>query len=103
MGVELFCTAHPHSIPGDTYSYNYYLELKPLGTNLAHIVRTDQKFHRTVVATVDVGKNVPYVHDFSLTEKHAILAIWPISSDLSTTTNGAGTLYTIHYTLITTH
>ncbi|KAJ1426608.1 carotenoid oxygenase, partial [Ochromonadaceae sp. CCMP2298] len=80
LGVELFSTAHPHCIPGDKYSYNYYLELKPLGNNLAHIVRTDQHFKRTIVGSVEIGQD------------HAVLAIWPLSSDVSTTPNGKGFL-----------
>jgi len=91
-GTEMLSTAHPHSIKGDSYSYNYYLELKPLSKhNLAHIVRTDKEFNRQVVGTVAV-EGVPYIHDFSLTEKYAILFVYPIRSDLSTAASGKGFL-----------
>lgn len=91
-GTEMLSTAHPHSIKGDDYSYNYYLELRPLSRyNVAHIVRMDTEFNRQVVGTVEV-EGVPYIHDFSLTDKYAILFVYPIRMDLSTAVSGKGFL-----------
>ena len=92
-GVELFSTAHPHLVTdksGKHFSYNYFLELKPLGSNVAHMVRTDEQGMRTVVGSVEVGAGeIPYVHDFSMTEKYVILCIWPvrISADAMVTSD----------------
>ena len=92
-GVELFSTAHPHLVTGkngEYFSYNYFLELKPLGSNVAHIVRTDHEGMRIVVGSVELGAGeIPYVHDFSMTENYVVLCIWPvrIGADTMVTSN----------------
>lgn len=96
-GIELFSTAHPTN--KGNFTYNYFLELRPIALpglpngNLAHIVRTSADMTRQVVGTINVGEGyVPYVHDFSLTGKYAILCIWPLRMDMANSMNGKGFL-----------
>lgn len=89
-GVELFSTAHPHtSADGDTI--NYFLELNPLGSNTAMIVKTDNSLHRNVVGKVSLN-HIPYVHDISITDKYAVLCLWPFKMDPLKLFNGRGFL-----------
>ena len=87
-GVELFSTAHPHLVKeknGEYFSYNYFLEFRPLGSNIAHIVRTDRLSMREIVGSVELGPGeIPYVHDFSMTENYIILCVWPVRIDADT-------------------
>ena len=87
-GVELFSTAHPHlrkMDDGKLYSFNYFLELRPLGSNVAHIARIDDSGARKVIGSVELGFGViPYIHDFSMTENYVILCIWPVRVAMDT-------------------
>ena len=55
-------------------------------------MKTDRNLRRTVVGSITTAANdaeqgksdvVPYNHDFSLTENHAILCVWPLRMDLA--------------------
>jgi beta,beta-carotene 9',10'-dioxygenase len=100
-GIEIFSTAHPKNDVNSNIenSYNYFLELRPFPvpfaptSNIAHIVKTNRDYQRTVVGSVNVGEGlVPYVHDISITEKYAILCLWPMLVDPSLLINGIGML-----------
>jgi carotenoid cleavage dioxygenase-like enzyme len=101
-GIELFSTAHPHLRKekrrlSDTegyeikeFTYNYFFELRPIplpglpASNLAHVVRIDERGRREVVGTVPVsGTEIPYVHDFSMTKNYIVLFIWPVRIEAS--------------------
>ena len=91
-GVELFSTAHP-ATDSQGRTLNYFLELNPVSGNTAHIVRIDPQLQRTVVGSVPVGPiGIPYVHDISVTENYAILAVWPIRISNAALFNGRGFL-----------
>ena len=88
--VELFSTAHPHTrANGDTI--NYFLELNPLGSNMAMIVKTDKNLRRTVIGSVPLS-HIPYIHDISITDKYAVICLWPLRSDPLKLFNGQGFL-----------
>ena len=102
-GVELFSTAHPqyHQSKEDneTYSVNYFLELRPLpipslpNSNIAHIVKINSKLERVKLASIPVGNGViPYVHSFSVTENYVVLMVFPLFMDLTKIINGKGFL-----------
>ena len=75
---------------GRKYSFNYFSEVRPLGSNVAHIAKTDEFGKREIVGSVDLGPGViPYVHDFSMTGSHIVLCIWPVRI-------GADTMITSH-------
>ena len=88
--LEVFSTAHPitrASINGQTYTYNYILEIQPFplpgSTNIAHIIRTDAEMKREVIGSVPLGRGVaPYIHDFSMTENYIVLCVWPLFTNL---------------------
>lgn len=98
-GVELFSTAHPHLHQRDGCLYNYFLELRPIPipfqskSNIAHIVKTNSKLERTVVGSVEVGAGViPYIHDFSMTDRFAVLIVYPLRAPMAALSNGGGFL-----------
>lgn len=99
-GIPLFSTAHPKAQGG--YTYNYFLELRPIpflhNGNLAHIVRIDPSLRQKIVGTVNLGKDVvPYVHDISITDRYAILIIWPLFFDLSKMLDSKGLFPNMNY------
>ena len=98
-GLEVFSTAHPKNDvnPEVKATYNYFLDLRPFRipfrkfSNFAKFVKIDQDLKRTVVGSVELGRNiVPYVHDVQVTENYGILCIWPQLVDFNTMTNGKG-------------
>lgn len=92
-GVELFSTAHPKE-DSSGRTINYFLELNVLKGNVAHIVRTDSSLSREVLGSVRVGAldSIPYVHDISVTQNYAVLAVWPLRLNPSSLLNGKGFL-----------
>eukprot|EP01038_Epipyxis_sp_PR26KG_P006544 gene6544-8991_t len=103
-GVELFCTAHPHtqaskSNPSTVYTYNIFTEFQPFGTtNLVHVVRLDKDFNRVIVGTIEVGKGVvPYIHDFSLVDDYVVLCVWPIRINMDENFSGKGFMPTMKW------
>ena len=77
-GVQLFTTAHPKRCPLTGQSLHYYLEIQPAGpSNIALIVRTDKDLKRTVVGRVEVGPEIPYVHDMSVTASGKLVLVLP--------------------------
>jgi len=96
-GVELFSTAHPKTA-SDGSTLNYFLELRPGRENVAKIVRTDASLKRVVLGQVGVGPiGIPYVHDISITDKYAVLAIWPIRIDPLKLFSGTGFLSNLEW------
>jgi len=96
-GMELFSTAHPKTA-SDGATVNYFLELRPGRENVAKIVRTDSSLKRVVLGQVGVGPiGIPYVHDISITDKYAVLAIWPIRIDPLKLFSGTGFLANLEW------
>ena len=93
-GIEFLSTAHPKRLPGDEVTFNYLFEYRPLGKhNVAHIISIDKSNVRRIVGSVELPNDViPYIHDFSVTEKYAVLCIYPVRSDPKTWVNGKGFL-----------
>lgn len=103
-GIELFSTAHPHLNKRDGCLYNYFLEMRPVPlpfltkSNIAHIVKTNNKLERTVIGSVELGEGViPYIHDFSMTDRFAILVVYPLRASLESLSNGAGFLRQLNW------
>jgi carotenoid cleavage dioxygenase-like enzyme len=88
-GIELFSTAHPMS-RGDI-SYNYFFELNMLGNNRILFVEINANGERKTIGSYDIKSSlVPYVHSFSLTENYAIITLWPLFMDPTTTAECKG-------------
>lgn len=105
LGVlELFSTAHPHKRNTSTYNYVLARNLVPKilssikSSNIAHIIKTDGNFKRTIVGSIELPfEDIPYVHDFSLTNNYAVLCIWPISITLDKMIENNGFLSQMKY------
>ena len=91
-GQELFSTAHPATASdGSTINYVLELNLNFGGTNRALIVRTEANLNRSVVGSVAVA-GIPYVHDISVTDRYAVLAVWSLRLPYSALVKGKGFL-----------
>jgi len=81
-GLTEFSTAHSKVARFDNCTYNYYLENGLFG-NWAHMVRTNADLTRTSIGKVPVGRSkFPYVHEMSVTDRYAILVLYPVLVDL---------------------
>ena len=91
-GTEFFSSAHPKSsLNGDDISYNIFAEINPLGTNTLHVAAINEKLERSIIGSIKLEKGeLPYVHDFSITSKYAILCLYPLNWDLNQVLNENG-------------
>jgi len=90
-GLPLFSTAHS-KVGIDGLTYNYFLELAPNGLFYANLVRTNQDFTQTSIGKVSTEGKICYVHDISLTQKYAIIVLYPLTADPTRLANGSGFL-----------
>jgi len=93
LGLELFSNAHPKAVRGSTLNHAVEVKLLPTASNRAHIIRTDPQLRRQIVGSVDTGPGkIPYVHDFSVTDKYAVVVHWPVEIDVQSAFSGQGLL-----------
>lgn len=82
-GLTEFSTAHSKVARLDNCTYNYYLE-NGLFENWAHMVRTNADLSRTSIGKVPVGRSkFPYVHEISVTDRYAVLVLYPVLVDMA--------------------
>lgn len=99
---DIFSTAHPHHLKSFTYNYVLSGNLSPLNQGpkfQIRIVRTDSQLKQEVVGAVDVSTStIPYIHDFSITDKYVILFVWPMGFDLADFIQGKGFMSQMRWT-----
>jgi len=82
-GITFISATHSKVAPRDGLTYNYILEQDLIfGNNFAHIVRTNKDLTKSSIGKVPQGRNHQYIHEISVTDNYAILAMGPIFSDL---------------------